>query len=93
MTVRFSRRDALLRTAAVAAAGLISGAAIPFNFSTALSGVVSTGRPVTSATCSAAGAMLYCASAMRSHSRRSFEASTTRRSWPKIAVARRILVL
>src|SRR6185369_10610635 len=29
MTVRFSRRDALLRTAAVAAAGLISGAAIP----------------------------------------------------------------
>src|SRR3954470_2031258 len=29
MTVRFSRRDALLRTAAVAAAGLIPGAAIP----------------------------------------------------------------
>src|SRR5690349_9903947 len=29
MTVRFSRRDALLRTAAVAAAGLISGTAIP----------------------------------------------------------------
>ena len=29
MTVRFSRRDTLLRTAAVAAAGLIPGAAIP----------------------------------------------------------------
>ena len=29
MTVRFSRRDTLLRTAAFAAAGLIPGAAIP----------------------------------------------------------------
>src|SRR6185503_2104099 len=29
MTIRFSRRDALLRTAAVAAAGLIPGAAVP----------------------------------------------------------------
>ncbi|HEY3147901.1 MAG TPA: hypothetical protein VGJ75_16205, partial [Dongiaceae bacterium] len=29
MTVRFSRRDALLRTTAVVAAGLIPGAAIP----------------------------------------------------------------
>src|SRR2546429_7702418 len=29
MTMRFSRRDTLLRTAAVAAAGLIPGAAIP----------------------------------------------------------------
>ena len=51
-----------------------------FSFSTALSGVVSTGRPEASATIAAAGAMLYCASAIRSQSRRSRAASATSRS-------------
>src|SRR4029078_12822617 len=49
-----------------------SARSISFNFSTALSGVVTTGRPEASATISAAGAMLYCASAIRSQSARSF---------------------
>ena len=39
---------------------------ISLSFITALSGVVSTGRPVAFATCAAAGAMLYWASAIRS---------------------------
>jgi hypothetical protein len=38
---------------------------IAFIFITALSGVVSTGRPVASATFSAAGAKLYCASSIK----------------------------
>ena len=45
--------------------GLYLPTSMSLSFTTALSGVVSTGRPVASATASAAGAMLYCASKNR----------------------------